>query len=664
MKKIYLLLLVTAFGFEAMAQTFVSTSAEKKNAVLEEFTGIRCTFCPDGHKRAQELKDANPKDVVLINIHQGGYATKQTESEPDFTTKWGDDIAGQSDLSGYPAGTVNRHEFSASQNGGTAQSRGDWTNSANEIMAENSPVNVAIEVELDIEERELTIVAEVYYTADAANATNKLNIAILQNNVQGPQTGATSYYPEMILPNGNYNHQHMLRDLVTGQWGEDITETSMGSFFTKTYTYSIPEDINDVDVDLINLEVAAFVAEGQQEILTGVSQIVLVPEEFRADLATSEASVMENGICATSISPKLNITNEGDNTIESFDVVATINGTEYEKSFSGSIASGEGTTIEWDELSLPGGSFSLEFSSPKNINDGKLVDQNNTNSMAIAVTGHSFKADAVGNGYEAKFDGSMPDNLAFDKSQNDKFDMYYTTTYPYGAKASYGSIRYYLHSSWNIAGKPADVLFGKSDLSTTTDPYVSYWYAYSDGGQGGTAPTITIEVSDDCGTTWNTVHTENCRETGSPSDPTRLYQPGYDEYRRMYASLSDYSDKEVIVKISMTPGTSGNSLWIDEIMMISDATSLDEPKGFSSFTVYPNPVQNQANISFDLTEARNIEIKVYDAIGRVVKTVNNIEYASGAHNVNIATSDLENGIYILRAESNGDLLTTETIIKE
>lgn len=664
MKKIYLLLLVAAFGFDAMAQTFVSTTAENKNVVLEEFTGIRCTYCPDGHKKAQELKDANSGDVVLINIHQGSFATKRTEDEPDFTTKWGDAIAGQSNLTGYPAGTVNRHEFTASQNGGTAQSRGDWTNSAAQIMGESSPVNAAIQTELDIEKRELTIVAEVYYTGNAANSTNKLNIAILQNNVEGPQTGATSYYPEMILPNGNYNHQHMFRDLVTGQWGEDLTETSMGSFFTKTYTYSIPEEINGVDVDLINLEVAAFVAEGQQEILTGVSEIVLVPEEYRADLATSEASEMENGICATSISPKLNVTNEGDNTIESFDVTATINGTEYKKSFSGSLGTGEGTMIEWDDLTLPGGEFSLEFSKPSNINGGSLIDQNNSNSSAISVTGHSFKADAVSEGFEATFNGTMPENFAFDKSQNDKFDMYYNASYPYGAKASYGSIRYYLHSSWNIAGKPADLLFGKSDLSSTSDPYVSYWYAYSDGGQGGSAPTITIEVSDDCGTTWNTVHTENCRETGSPSDPSRLYQPSYNEYRRMHASLSDYSDKEVIIKISMTPGSSGNALWIDEIMMVSDATSLEEPKGFNSFTVYPNPVQNQANISFELTEARNIEIKVYDALGRVVKAINNVEYASGEHNLNIATSDLENGIYILRAESNGELLNTETIIKE
>ena len=60
------LALVTTFAF---AQTFVSTTPENKNVVLEEFTGIYCGFCPDGHVIGQGLHDANPNDVFLINIH-------------------------------------------------------------------------------------------------------------------------------------------------------------------------------------------------------------------------------------------------------------------------------------------------------------------------------------------------------------------------------------------------------------------------------------------------------------------------------------------------------------------------------------------------------------------------------------------------------------------
>lgn len=57
------------------AQLPVSTSPQNKKAVLEEYTGIHCGYCPDGHKIATNIYNADPNNVVLINIHTGGYAT-------------------------------------------------------------------------------------------------------------------------------------------------------------------------------------------------------------------------------------------------------------------------------------------------------------------------------------------------------------------------------------------------------------------------------------------------------------------------------------------------------------------------------------------------------------------------------------------------------------
>ena len=102
------LALVTTISF---AQTFVSTTPENKNVVLEEFTGIYCGFCPDGHVIGQGLHDANPNDVFLINIHTGGYSNPNGPSDPDFNCLYGAAIGSASGLAGYPAGTVNRATF-------------------------------------------------------------------------------------------------------------------------------------------------------------------------------------------------------------------------------------------------------------------------------------------------------------------------------------------------------------------------------------------------------------------------------------------------------------------------------------------------------------------------------------------------------------------------
>lgn len=143
MKKIYALLAAPLFLSQAFAQDFVSTTPENRNAVLEEFTGIYCGYCPDGHKQANEFKAANQGDVVLINIHQSETYAAPRGEDPDFRTSFADAIAGQADIRGYPAGTVNRELFSGSSQGsGTAQSRGSWASTGAQILAQSSPVNV------------------------------------------------------------------------------------------------------------------------------------------------------------------------------------------------------------------------------------------------------------------------------------------------------------------------------------------------------------------------------------------------------------------------------------------------------------------------------------------------------------------------------------------
>ncbi|MEK9601231.1 MAG: hypothetical protein VW147_05270, partial [Bacteroidota bacterium] len=47
----------------SIAQNWVSTTPENKKVILEELTGVNCTYCPDGHKRANAIKDNNPDNV-------------------------------------------------------------------------------------------------------------------------------------------------------------------------------------------------------------------------------------------------------------------------------------------------------------------------------------------------------------------------------------------------------------------------------------------------------------------------------------------------------------------------------------------------------------------------------------------------------------------------
>jgi len=254
MKKIAIFFILSFISVVAISQTIVTTSKMYRNIVLEEYTGIHCTYCPDGHAIAHSIDTANPGRACIIAVHQGSFAAP-SGTEPDYRTIWGDALAAQTNLTGYPSGTVNRHVFTSLGETTTGMGRGSWVAASNEILPQLSCLNIGAESSIDTVSRIFSVDVEVYYTGNSNSSTNMLNLAIVENHVWGPQTGGSN----------PYEHMHMLRDLVTGQWGDTITNTTTGSLFQATYSDTLP-----AGWDFHNCEIVVFVAENHQEITTGI----------------------------------------------------------------------------------------------------------------------------------------------------------------------------------------------------------------------------------------------------------------------------------------------------------------------------------------------------------------------------------------------------------
>lgn len=277
MKKITLFLLILSSSL-AYAQLPVSQVAGKKKVLIEEFTGHQCQYCPDGHKRVDQLIAANPGKVYGVNIHTGGYAGVGGSYTKDFKTTDGDAIAAISgmSISGYPAGAVNRTACTVCNNGcngtnppsGLAMGRGCFTYATSPILTQNSYVNIAGQANLNTATRVLTINIEAYYTA-AGPASNKLTVMLLQDKIMGPQSGGSQWYPAMMV-GSNYTHNKALRDVLTaGATGETMTGgTAAGTLYTKTITYTVPTTIKNISVVLADLSIIAFVSETEKNIMT------------------------------------------------------------------------------------------------------------------------------------------------------------------------------------------------------------------------------------------------------------------------------------------------------------------------------------------------------------------------------------------------------------
>jgi len=397
MKKLLFILLLPLSIF---AQTFVSTTPENKKVVLEEFTGIYCTFCPDGHVIGQGLHDSYPNDVFLINIHTGGYSNPNTPNDPDFNSNHGASIAANSGLAGYPAGTVNRHVFPnitpQGSPGTTALSRGDWSAASTEIMSQSSPVNVAAQASYDMSTGILTVNTETYFTANHTNSAF-LHVAVVQNNVAGPQTGAAQYNPGAIIPGPwtpTYNHQHMLKYLMDGVFGIELSVTTAGTFIPNTHTWLVPLTLTlpqgtpgyMPDIDPTNLAVVAFISEGPQEIITGFEAdvVCIFPNSYDANVTASSA---EDVVCASETDIEITFRNYGNQPLTSLDVTYDINnGIPLTYNWSGNLASGAATTVNIPNVSFTPQAFNNVNWTVSNPNG--QVDQNTANNYLSSMFRH------------------------------------------------------------------------------------------------------------------------------------------------------------------------------------------------------------------------------------------------------------------------------------
>lgn len=258
------------------AQNLVPTDPYKRNVIIEEYTGVYCSYCPDGHKISNELAAMYQDRVFVLNIHAGDYADVDN---PNFMTEDGNIIYSGANVNSFPSGNVNRASDKA-------LGRNNWNLYVEQQVEQMAECNVAGQVVIDKESRKATITVEIYYTSNSVSETNYLNVVMLQNNIIAYQSGS-NLNPSQVV-SGGYRHMHAFRDAVTPAWGEEISPTTAGTFITKTYEYDIPQRIGGsggFDVNIDDIEFVTFITEQYQGVAT---RPVLNANKLHALFATND----------------------------------------------------------------------------------------------------------------------------------------------------------------------------------------------------------------------------------------------------------------------------------------------------------------------------------------------------------------------------------------
>ena len=107
----------------------------------------------------------------------------------------------------------------------------------------------------------------------------------------------------------------------------------------------------------------------------------------------------------------------------------------------------------------------------------------------------------------------------------------------------------------------------------------------------------------------------------------------------------------------------------DIVLMLPGARGLGKivpsnvlPAEFALRQNYPNPFNPVTNIEYDLPVDGNIELKIYDIAGRLIKTLMNEFKTAGSYLVSFNASDLSSGVYFYTLRTAGFEKTLRMVV--
>ena len=209
---IALILLTGAFAPRAISQ-------DSNNVVLELCTGTWCQWCPCGHAIADNILNLFPNTLIL-EYHGAG-------SDPWINFN-GNQIIGALGMSAYPTGVVGRKTG--------VIDRGAWTGQTSYQRTLAPDITIALVKNYNPSTRALTLTANVTSLRNIDTTVN-INFVMLENNLIYPQTGNAS-----CTGGTNYVHKHVVRNMVNGHLGEQLSTGTWvsGTVKSKTWNYTVP----------------------------------------------------------------------------------------------------------------------------------------------------------------------------------------------------------------------------------------------------------------------------------------------------------------------------------------------------------------------------------------------------------------------------------------
>lgn len=206
----------------------------------------------------------------------------------------------------------------------------------------------------------------------------------------------------------------------------------------------------------------------------------------------------------------------------------------------------------------------------------------------------------------------------------------------------------------NQSTQTTEIISPSFDL-TANNYILTYKYAHAKKISGGN-DRLLVYYTTNCGKNWSLLKAKLSSTLATAPPTNASFVPTNTQWETDTINLSALNSfNNVKFKFHFRNG-GGNNIWLDDVN-IDIATSVYETENIKSFSIYPNPTNENAAIFFKLTkDVKQLQIVVKDLLGKEIAPVLKNQFLKqGTYTFNINQQiKLASGIYLIEMIADGN----------
>jgi Secretion system C-terminal sorting domain len=619
----------------------VGQAQTQRISLYEEFTGETCPPCAAQNPGITTLVEANqtPARKVILLRYQVAIPSaptspislyQQNPTEPVARHNYYVPGAGKF----APQGRLNGKAFGTGSNAGSVGLINQTE--INNAYVVNAPFGMTLSHKLNATLDSVKIKYSIN-AAQAFTSNNPLNlrIAICEHEIE---------YDVQPGTNGETKFEWVMRKMVPNTAGISLATTwTLGQTLSDSLTVKLPTYIWDKN----EVSIVAFVQEDKPSpgptVTRDIHQSAYSPNQPLALDASAFGSNLSPVTCATTVNPRFIFRNTGATTLTSATIDYTLNGgTTQSLNWTGSLLTGDTTSIAIPAISgLAVGSTNslvLKVTLPNGVVDNNTIKDAKTVSFKVLPAASAVPTIAQ------NFAATTFPPTNWTVLSSDPLKWARSTAGNAGA----GSAKIDFYTS--TAGNVDDLLIENQDFTGASNPTITFDVASAPYSATAELDQLKVEVSDNCGATWTTVYDKAGATLNTAPAITSAFTPSTaNQWRAETVTLPTFTNPSNVIIKFVGISDYGNNTYVDNIQL-NKVLSINKLAAIeiNNLDVFPNPAKDNLQLKFVTVNPKQTEMKIFNALGKLVKTQTLDKLSVGVNKLTIDVKDLSTGIYYVQ----------------